>query len=520
VIRQAPSPSFSLFAGVPPVELARVLGRLERRRYRAGAVVIAEGDRPRELYIVRAGTVEVLVADGRGGEVRVGELTRPAPLGEISLLTGQPATATVRAVTEPEVSVLGEDAMARLAERFPQVHRNLGALVAARLARTNRVAAGGRAGTVVLLEGASREDAHSLAERFAWHSRRPTLLVSLGDAFTRRVEHAAVQYVPLDEPPEALRRRVDDAFRKHAFVLVHGLEARPSLFEAAQVVRLDAAPALDSLARELAGLRVGVALGGGSIRGYAHLGVLNVLVRAGIPIDFLAGASVGAVVSGLYALGNDTAECAELLDLLGTAMVRPGLPHRAILSNRALRKLMRTRIPHERIEDLRVPLGIVTADIETHEEVVLRSGNLGLAMLAATAIPGIYPALRIGGHKVVDGGVLNPVPVSVVADMGADVVIAVRLGTVAPQSVVASAEEETGSVPSTIAVIRRAIDLMQTRIGVDAGNVPTVTITPDFPELPSGRLRNFSLGRRFIETGEAAAEAALPRIAALLPWLR
>src|SRR5437773_781674 len=130
---QAPSPSFSLFAGVPPVELARALGRLERRRYRAGAVVIAEGDRPRELYIVRAGTVEVLVADGRGGEVHVGELSRPAPLGEISLLTSQPATATVRAVTDLEVSVLGEDAMADLAERFPQVHRNLGALVAARL---------------------------------------------------------------------------------------------------------------------------------------------------------------------------------------------------------------------------------------------------------------------------------------------------------------------------------------------------------------------------------------------------
>jgi NTE family protein len=511
---------FSLFAGVPPAELAGALGRLERRRFPAGSIVVAEGDRPGELYIVRSGTAEVIVADRHGGAVRVGEVGRGAPLGEMSLLTGQPAAATVRAATDLELRVLGEDALAALTERFPQVYRNVSALIAARLARTNRLAAGGQAERLVLLEGASAAEALVLAESVAWHSRRPTLLLSLGHPVPAADGLARVEVVPADESREALRRRVAACVQLHGFVLVYGAAEGDSSFETARLVRLDPARPLDALARELAGLRVGVALGGGSTRGYAHLGVLNTLERAGIPIDFLAGASVGAVVSGLYALGNDTARCADLLDLLGESMVRPGIPHRGILSTRALRKLMRTQIPHERIEDLPLPLGIVTADIETQEEVVLRSGNLGLAMLAATAIPGLYPAMRMDGHILVDGGVLNPVPVSVVSEMGADVVIAVRLGSLLPQSVVARAEEGPGRVPSTLAVIRRSIDLMQTRIGVEVGEVPTVTITPEFGELPSGRLRNFGLGRRYIAAGEAAAEAALPRIAALLPWLR
>src|ERR1700692_1955628 len=106
---------FSLFAGVPPAELAGALGRLERRRVAAGSGVVAEGARPRELYVVRSGTAEVVVADRHGGEVRVGELGRGAPVGEMSILTGQPAAATVRAATDLELSVLGENALAGLA---------------------------------------------------------------------------------------------------------------------------------------------------------------------------------------------------------------------------------------------------------------------------------------------------------------------------------------------------------------------------------------------------------------------
>jgi NTE family protein len=431
----------------------------------------------------------------------------------MSIVSGEPAAATVRAVTDLAVTVLGTDVLASVADRFPQVYRNLGAVVAARLARTNRLAAGANVARLVVVEGPAA-DAAALAASIAWHARRATLLLVVGDeapdAGDATVESIAAA---------ALERRVAGARRSFSFVVVSGARAGTLAGESPRLVRLDGR-AVDAVAREVAGLRVGVALGGGSIRGYAHLGVLATLERAGIPIDCLAGASAGAVVGGLYAAGNDTDACADLLDLIGGAMVRAGLPHHGILSTRALRRLMRERLPDTRIEDLPLPLGIVTADLETQQEVVLRSGNLGLAMLAATAIPGIYPALRVDGHTLVDGGVLNPVPASVAAQLGGDVVIAVRLGSIAPDSVTARAEEERGAVPSTLGAIRSAIDVMQSRIGVDAGDVPTVTITPEFAELPSGKLRNFTLGRRYVAAGEAAAEAALPRIASLLPWLR
>jgi NTE family protein len=138
------------------------------------------------------------------------------------------------------------------------------------------------------------------------------------------------------------------------------------------------------------------------------------------------------------------------------------------------------------------------------------------------AIPGIYPAQRIGTYALVDGGILNPVPSNVAAELGADTVIAVKLaGRPAPESRPAEQPAGPARTPGVIPAILRSIEMMQSKIVTDTAAAATLVIEPDFPQGGRGwGLRHFTDGRRYVAVGEAAAEAALPRIAAALPWLQ
>ena len=167
-----------------------------------------------------------------------------------------------------------------------------------------------------------------------------------------------------------------------------------------------------------------------------------------------------------------------------------------------------------------MPLAIVTADLTTGREVVLHRGLVWQAIVATMSIPGIFPAHRVGPYTLVDGGILNPVPISVAERMGARAIVGVRL--FAPpdepdweaESVISS-----GRPPSSIAVIMRSIEIMQSRVEAEPTASTRVMITPRYENVGEAKLRRFRTGRRFVEDGEAAAEAALPRLKAAFPWL-
>ncbi|HUQ23628.1 MAG TPA: patatin-like phospholipase family protein [Gaiellaceae bacterium] len=277
---------------------------------------------------------------------------------------------------------------------------------------------------------------------------------------------------------------------------------------------------LGRVARALCGLSVGFAFGAGSVRGFAHWGVLRAFERIGLEADYVAGTSVGGSVAALYALGRSTEEGIDALVRTGPHLVRYGIPRKGLLSNRSLRRFLHNEVEDVRIEDLPTPLALVAADILTQQEVVFRSGLVWQAVMASLSIPGVYPALWIGEHLVVDGGVLNPVPVSIAAEMGAGVVVAVKLlGEAAPHREVESVVAK-GTPPSALSVILRSIELMQARIVSGAATAHTITIIPGFSSLPGNKLKAFADGGRFVELGEEAAEQAMPRITAALPWLR
>lgn len=197
------------------------------------------------------------------------------------------------------------------------------------------------------------------------------------------------------------------------------------------------------------------------------------------------------------------------------------MPTASFLSNAGFRASLKRFVGELRIEEVETPLAIVAADIIRGQEVVFRSGLIRQAVLASCSLPGIYPPQCIGPYTIVDGGVLNPVPSNAAADMGADIVIAVKLNNIPvapPQQ--SEARETMGHPPWVLNTIWRCIDIMYNKIEAVSARAATILISPTFKEGAGYGLRNFRAGRAYIAQGEQAAEEALPRIRAALPWLR
>jgi NTE family protein len=175
--------------------------------------------------------------------------------------------------------------------------------------------------------------------------------------------------------------------------------------------------------------KVGLALGGGYARGLAHIGVIELLEKEGIPIDLISGTSIGAVIGALYSHKLDISEIktlAKKLDMAGvTALVDLTLPRSGIIGGKRITGLLHRLLGDITFEDLKLPFRCVATDITTGDEVVLQEGSVLEAVRASISIPVIFSVLKEQGRYLVDGGLVNPVPVNVARQMGADFVIAV-----------------------------------------------------------------------------------------------
>jgi NTE family protein len=177
--------------------------------------------------------------------------------------------------------------------------------------------------------------------------------------------------------------------------------------------------------------KVGLALGSGSARGFSHIGILRVFEEAQIPIDCIAGTSIGAIVGAFYAAGvlGRYEEFLHQLDWKETLnfMLDPLLPVSGLLSGKKLERLFTSLLEERNIEDFALPFAAVAADVVTGEEIVLHRGNAVKAIRASMSIPGIFTPVYLEERFLVDGGIVSPVPVQAARQLGADVVIAVNL---------------------------------------------------------------------------------------------
>ncbi len=176
--------------------------------------------------------------------------------------------------------------------------------------------------------------------------------------------------------------------------------------------------------------RIGLALGSGSARGLAHLGVIRALEEAGIKVDFVAGTSIGALIGAAYASGRLDSMESTFQKFNWKSMVSffdVVFPKSGLIDGAKVGELVRAHINSEVIESLPIPFCAVATDIQTGEEVVISKGDIIEAVRASISVPGIFTPVRSNGRLLVDGGLVNPVPVSVARSMGADIVIAVDL---------------------------------------------------------------------------------------------
>ncbi len=271
------------------------------------------------------------------------------------------------------------------------------------------------------------------------------------------------------------------------------------------------------LARHILARKVGIALGAGGSKGYAHLGALEALEELGVEVDYIVGCSIGAPLATGYVHGVPFTTARAWLDRTFARSVRLTIPYRSLLSNRLLRRDMEGYFDGVRLEDQPVPIGLVAVDLDARREIVFRRGPAARAIVASMAIPGIYPPVRIGGRRLVDGGLLNPVPIRTVAAAGADVVIAVKLTS--PVVEAAPWEDHRAlRAPPIVDTIQHAFEVMQWRIVIDGAARADVTVEPLFRGATG--LRDYARSEEFIEAGRAAVEEAGPSIRRWLPWVK
>lgn len=246
--------------------------------------------------------------------------------------------------------------------------------------------------------------------------------------------------------------------------------------------------------------KIGLALGGGAARGFAHIGVIKMLESHGIVPDYVVGTSAGAVVGSLYAGGFDAFAMQKLaIQLDETLFADWTLRGPGLLKGEALQSFVNQHLKRRPLEKLNIAFGTVVTDLNSGERVVFRTGDSGMAVRASAAVPGVFQPVAINGRQYVDGGLTSPVPVRAVREMGADFVIAVDI----------SATAEGQPVDSMSAILWQTTTIMGNVIGKTELAEADIVIRPRLPYVKSW---NFAARHEAMIEGERAAQAALPAI--------
>jgi predicted acylesterase/phospholipase RssA len=526
-----------LLAGADAEALEALAEDAYPRRVLAGDWLLHEGDEAEDLYVVLRGRLRVVTGSGDGGRtLRV--LGPGTAIGELALLTGTARSASVQAIRDSTLLQLGRGRFVELMERDPR----FAAAVARELA-TQLQASGGLAappsrpallalrrldpgvplvavastlaralapyGPVEVLEA---EAAGTSAVERAEDENAHVLLVDetgtgvWSDLCARQADRMIVVATAESPPPAAPAPDAD--------LVILGPSSGTALRALLDATRPRAHhrlattepsdPGAGRLARRLVGRALGVVLSGGGARGFAHIGALGELERDGIEVDRYGGCSMGSFIAAMAAAGWSSDDirgrCEEEL-VRRSPFNDYTIPRVALIRSRKAGRMLERLFGELTIEELAKPLFTVSADLLSSRLVIHRRGSVIEAVGASMSIPGLVPPLPRGGRLLVDGGVLNNLPVDAMADAAEGPIVAV--------DVVRRLDASTAAeppLPSIMETLSRATVLGSVERAERNRELALLVIAPDVQEIP---LRDFRSLDRAIEAGRAAARAAL-----------
>jgi NTE family protein len=268
---------------------------------------------------------------------------------------------------------------------------------------------------------------------------------------------------------------------------------------------------------------LGIALGGVAARGLAHIGVLDVLEQNKIPIDLIAATNTGAILGAAYASGARSKNLIEIASQLAYEYELGTLRDFRIfqggfLSSKKVLKLISDFLGSlKTFGQLKIPLRIVTMELETGKDVAFEKGSLWNALQASMAVPGLFPPVKIGGKTFVDGSNINPIPVSHLIEMRADIIVGVNalaplrryFSTGSGDMEKSTREEVLTEDWKMVDIIMRSFQKLQHEIGLSKATLADLTITP---EVTGFSWKDFKRAPEIIDAGRRAAEQALPKL--------
>jgi NTE family protein len=520
-----------LFADVGPSDLAALDGHLRAVDLARGAQVFRRGDVADALYVVLRGQVALEIASGARADLLA--LAGPGDwFGEMALLTGAPRSADARVTVDATLLRVDRDGWLRLADRVPRVFARLSERLSHQLAARNAPAPARR--TVVAC-GRPGEPAPWIGDLAAsirrQVPRRELHVVDARDADALRRALAAIV------APDALVLAPAGAADLATATVVRtgATEWRLSTGASPRVAGTTPEDGLARVARRVAGAAVGLALGAGGAFGLAHLGVLDVLARARVPVDVVAGASMGAIVGALHAAGvapsDAIATAAELATRFRSVVLRDlDLRGRTLLTGEGVQRILAGLGPlgAATFADLVLPFAAVAMDVATGDEIVLDSGPVLDGIRPSYAMPGIFPSCERDGRVLIDGAMVDPVPVARARALGADVVVAVQPipplepGAADPLGRFLGRANRIGDLlplrrlrdgVATLNTSLRSFQALWYRLATSGALAADAAVTPDCRGF---WFLGFGAADGLIEAGRRAAETALPTLRARL----
>lgn len=269
-------------------------------------------------------------------------------------------------------------------------------------------------------------------------------------------------------------------------------------------VPMETQPSVQSVPKKVP--RVGLVLGGGAARGFAHIGVIQVLEEAGIRPSLVVGTSAGSLVAAFYASGKTGAQLQHVAETMEEATFADWtLPifSRGVLRGEALSRYVSAQVKGRLIENMPLPLGIVATDLNSGQGVLFQRGDTATAVRASSAVPALFQPVKIAGREYVDGGLVSPVPVRYARQMGAELIIAVDI----------SSAPEGNSASDTLQILNQTFTIMIKSINSFELLDADVVVRPALIGVASS---DFGARRRSIEAGRVAMQALLPQLRAAI----